>query len=136
MSDVTTTFGERLHHLRRALELSAERMARRFSVSDQTVYRWQRLSEPYPPAVKAVRSAFPHVRAAWLTHGEEPVFSSAPPHGLEEQGRSVCLTLTGPGGRVLARVELVLMGPAQPAEVPLSLPGSSQDDPGRESSQP
>ncbi len=88
MSDVTTTFGERLHHLRRALELSTERMARRLGVSDQTVYRWQRLSEPYPRAVKAVRSAFPHVRAAWLTHGEEPVFSSAPPHGLEEQGRS------------------------------------------------
>ncbi len=126
MSDVPTTFGERLHHLRLTLELSTERMARRLGVSDQTVYRWQRLSEPYPPAVKAVRSAFPHVRAAWLTHGEEPVFSSAPPHGLEEQGRSVCLTLTGPSGRVLARVELVLMGPSEPAEVPLSLPGSSQ----------
>ena len=126
MSDVTTTFGERLHHLRLTLELSTERMARRLGVSDQTVYRWQRLSEPYPRAVKAVRSAFPHVRAAWLTHGEGPVFSSAPPHGLEEQGRSVCLTLTGPSGRVLARVELVLMGPSEPAEVPLSLPGSSQ----------
>ncbi len=126
MSDTPTTFGARLHHLRLTLELSTERMARRLGVSDQTVYRWQRLEAPYPPAVKAVRSAFPHVRAAWLTHGEGPVFSTAPPHGLEEQGRSVCLTLTGPGGEVLARVELVLMGPAQPAEVPLSLPGSSQ----------
>ncbi len=122
MSDVTTTFGARLHHLRLTLELSTERMARCLGVSDQTVYRWQRLSEPYPPAVKAVRSAFPHVRAAWLTHGEEPVFSYEPPHGLEEQGRSVCLTLTGPGGEVLARVELVLMGPAQPAEVPITTP--------------
>ncbi len=130
MSDTPTTFGGRLHHLRLTLELSTERMARRLGVSDQTVYRWQRLSESYPRAVKAVRSAFPHVRAAWLRHGELPMFSSAPPHGLEEQGRSVCLTLMGPSGQVLARVELVLMGPSEPAEVPLSLPSQESSKSG------
>ncbi len=64
------------------------------------------------------------------TRNEGPVFSSRPPHGtgkgvaalpdgLEEQGRSVCLSLEGPGGEVLARVELVLLGPAEPVSLPM-----------------
>ncbi len=71
------------------------------------------------------------------TRNDGQVFSSPPPYGtgkgvmpipdgLEEQGRSVCLSLEGPSGRVLARVELVLLGPAQPLKMPLSLPGPSQ----------
>ena len=65
------------------------------------------------------------------TRNEGPVFSSEPPHGtgkgvaalpdgLEEQGRSVCLSLEGPGGEVLARVELVLLGRAEPVSLPIT----------------
>ncbi len=62
------------------------------------------------------------------TRNEGPVFSSRPPHGtgagvipggLEEQGRSICLRLEGPGGRVLARVERVLLGRAEPVSLPM-----------------
>ncbi len=53
------------------------------------------------------------------TRNEGPVFSSPPPHGLEEQGRSICLSLEGPGGEVLARVELVLLGRAEPVSLPM-----------------
>ncbi len=74
------------------------------------------------------------------TRNEGQVFSSEPPHGtgkgvaalpdgLEEQGRSVCLSLEGPGGEVLARVELVLFGRAEPVSLPMvSVLDPSQDE--------
>ena len=40
---------------------------------------------------------------------------------LKESGRNVCLRLTGPDGRILASVDLVLMGTRQPLQVPLTL---------------
>ncbi len=73
------------------------------------------------------------------TRNEGPVFSSRPPHGtgagvipggLEAQGRSICLRLEGPSGRVLARVELVLLGRAEPVSLPMvSVLNPSQDEP-------
>ncbi len=63
------------------------------------------------------------------TRNEGQVFSSPPPHrtgagvipgGLEERGRSICLRLEGPGGEVLARVELVLLGRAEPVSLPIT----------------
>ncbi len=62
------------------------------------------------------------------TRNEGPVFSSRPPHGagagvipggLEAEGRSARLRLEGPSGRVLARVELVLLGRAEPVSLPM-----------------
>ena len=40
---------------------------------------------------------------------------------LKEQGRSICLSLVGPDGQVLARLDMVLMGVEQPLKVPLTL---------------
>ena len=63
------------------------------------------------------------------TRNEGPVFSSRPPHGtgagvipggLDAQGRSICLRLEGPSGRVLARVERVLLGRAEPVSLPIT----------------
>jgi len=63
----------------------------------------------------------PPVRATGQV-SEDPLPNGQPSsEDLQEAGRTICLRFVGPGDKVLARVDMVLMGPTEPLKVPLTL---------------
>ena len=138
VQNIVDSLSERIRTARNRKGPTGKELAKMLGVSESTIYNWQRGdSEPTVGQLQLIADAYA-VDFVWLAAGEgsmqaEPVPATGQVSGdlspvdqpssedLQEAGRTICLRLVGPGGKVLARVDMVLMGPVEPLKVPLTL---------------
>ena len=110
--------------------LSVDEVVALTNVTNPTVYRWlNNEAQPYNKYLQpiAFRTGF---SMRWLKTGEGPMqgdeevresTSLTGDDDLEETNRSTYLKVVGPGGRVMARIDLVFMGTTKPFRIPLDV---------------
>ena len=127
---VLETKAQRVAYAVETAGLTVDEVVALTGVTNPTVYRWlNNEAQPYNKYLQSIASKT-GFKVRWLKTGEGNMIAEAestpePPEAvtddLEETNRTTYLQVVGPGGRVMARIDLVFMGTTKPHQVPLDV---------------